>query len=179
MNLTNIAQLGISICIVFDNEAAICAYKSRYTYNYEDIKFINAKTCINSTKLDYKETKECLFTNALGVKWGAGGHRNYVAVKRAYTVLYLENLGYKYVWCLDSESLVLKKTDLRFMIDSNMQKPILLLGQNLNGVKYPDIIKQVFGMREEWSRFKNISVRMNDFWFLLLVTCTITVCSIE
>ena len=28
--------------------------------------------------------KEDLFKNVINVSWGAGGHRNYVAVKRTY-----------------------------------------------------------------------------------------------
>ena len=43
----------------------------------------------------------------LGVKWGGGGHRNYVAVKRIYSILELEKMGYDYVCCLYCESLVL------------------------------------------------------------------------
>ena len=73
-------------------------------------------------------------------------------------------MGYDYVWCLDSESLVLKNTNIQTIIDYNIKKPLLTVGINNNGVKYPQIVEKIF--KNKFSDYKDISVRMNDFWFI-------------
>ena len=73
-------------------------------------------------------------------------------------------MGYHYVWCLDSESLILKKTNIQNIIDSNIKKPLLTIGKNNNGVKYPQIVEEIF--KNNFFEYEDISIRMNDFWFI-------------
>ena len=100
----------------------------------------------------------------LGVKWGGGGHRNYVAVKRIYSILELEKMGYHYVWCLDCESLILKNLNIETIIYRNYKKPLLTIGKCAHGVKYPCIVENLYNYN--FMDYKDICVRMNDFWFI-------------
>ena len=164
LKLTNIQILKIPIYIILDDNKSIENFKNKYNYDYDLISFLNTEEIINNFHLEFKEKKNDLFKNVINVMWGSGGHRNYVAVKRTYSILELENLGYDYVWCLDCESLVLKKTNIQTIIDSNMEKPLLTIGKNNNGVKYPQIVEKIFN--NNFSDYRDISVRMNDFWFI-------------
>ena len=164
LNLTNIQILEIPIFIVFDDNKSINNFKNEYNYDYDLIYFLNTEEIINNFHLEFTEKKKDLFKNVINVRWGAGGHRNYVAVKRTYSILELEKMGYDYVWCLDCESLILKNTNIQTIIDSNMKKPLLTVGKNNNGVKYPQIVEKIFN--NNFSDYRDISVRMNDFWFI-------------
>tara|TARA_B110000285_G_scaffold173780_1_gene194781 strand:- start:244 stop:1179 length:936 start_codon:yes stop_codon:yes gene_type:complete len=164
LNLTNIKILKIPIFIVLDNNKCIDDFKKKYNYDYELIYFLNTEEIINNLHLEFREKTKELFKNVINVRWGAGGHRNYVAVKRTYSILELENMSYDYVWCLDCESLVLKNTDIQSIIKSNIKKPLLTVGKNNSGVKYPQIIEKIF--KSQFSDYRDISVRMNDFWFI-------------
>ena len=112
LELTNIITLKIPIFIIIDNNELINNFKMNYNYDYNLIYFLNIEEIINNFTLEFKEKKKDLFKKNIDIKWGAGGHRNYVAVKRTYSILELERLGYNYVWCLDSESLILKNTNI-------------------------------------------------------------------
>ena len=164
LELTNIKNLKIPIFIILDDIKSIDDFKKIYNYDYDLVYFLNTKKIINNFHLEFTEKKGDLFKNVINVNWGAGGHRNYVAVKRTYTILELEKLGYDYVWCLDCESLVLKNTDIENIINSNIEKPILTIGQNNHGVKYPQIVEKIFN--NKFNDYQDISVRMNDFWFI-------------
>lgn len=156
--------LKIPIFIIFDNDELIQIFKQNYSYEYDLIYFLNIEEVINNFHLDFKEKTADLFKNTIDITWGAGGHRNYVAVKRTYSILELERLGYNYVWCLDSESLVLKNTNIEPIIGYNIQKPLLTVGQNKDGVKYKEIVERLFNY--DYTNYQDISVRMNDFWFI-------------
>lgn len=164
LKLSNIVELKIPIFIILDDANSIDEFKNKYKYDYDLIHFLNIEEIINNFHLEFRETKKELFKNIINVKWGAGGHRNYVAVKRTYSILELEKMSYDYVWCLDCESLILKNTDIQNIVHSNIEKPLLTLGKNDNGVKYPQIIKTIF--QYNFEDYRNISVRMNDFWFI-------------
>ena len=41
---------------------------------------------------------------------------------------------------------------------------MLTIGKNNNGVKYPQIVEKIFN--NNFSDYRDISVRMNDFWFI-------------
>lgn len=162
---TNIQDLKIPIYIIFDDNKSIEIFKNKYNYDYDLISFLNTEEIINNFHLEFTEKKEDLFKNVINFSWGAGGRRNYVAVKRTYTILELEKIGYDYVWCLDSESLILKNTDIQTIIDSNIKKPLLTVGKNdSGGVKYPQIVEKI--LNNNFSDCRDISVRMNDFWFI-------------
>jgi hypothetical protein len=161
---TNIQILKIPIFIILDDNKSINAFKNEYNYDYDLIFFLNTEEIINNFQLEFRETRATLFKNVINAKWGAGGHRNYVAVKRTYSILELGKIGYDYVWCLDCESLILKNTNIQIIIDSNIKKPLLTVGKNDRGVKYPQIVEKIFNNR--FSDYKDISVRMNDFWFI-------------
>lgn len=165
---TNIKELNIPIYIVCDDEESINIYKDIYNYDYENINFLNLTDIINlSLYTDIiKETFDTLYEEVININWGAGGHRNYVAIKRTYSILELYNIGYQYIWCLDSESLILKNIDLTEIINKNISKPKLVVGINNNGVKYPQIINNLFQFEDYDKKYKHISVRMNDFWFI-------------
>jgi hypothetical protein len=162
--LTNIKILKIPIFIVLDDNKSIDDFKNKYTYDYDLIYFLNMEEIINNFHLEFTEKRKDLFRNVINVIWGAGGHRNYVAVKRTYSILELEKIGYHYVWCLDCESLILKDTNIQTIIDSNIKKPLLTLGKNNSGVKYPQVVEKIFN--NKFSDYKDISIRMNDFWFI-------------
>lgn len=164
LELTNINILKIPIFIILDDKVSIEKFKNNYNYDYDLIYFLNTEEIINNFHLEFTEKKNDLFKNVINVTWGAGGHRNYVAVKRTYSILELENKGYDYVWCLDCESLVLKNTNIQHIIDANIKKPLLTIGKNSNGIKYPQIVKNIFN--NNFNDYKDISVRMNDFWFI-------------
>lgn len=164
LKMTNIKSLKIPIFIILDDIKSINLFKTKYNYDYDLVYFLNFEEIVNNLNLDFTEKKHELFKNVLNVRWGAGGHRNYVAIKRSYSILELERQGYDYVWCLDCESLILKNTNIQPIIDSNIEKPLLTIGKNNNGVKYPQIIESIF--KKKFSDYKDISVRMNDFWFI-------------
>ena len=164
LELTNIITLKIPIFIIIDNNELINNFKMNYNYDYNLIYFLNIEEIINNFTLEFKEKKKDLFKKNIDIKWGAGGHRNYVAVKRTYSILELERLGYNYVWCLDSESLILKNTNIETIINFNIEKPLLTVGKNKNGIKYKQIIEKLFNYK--YNNYDEISVRMNDFWFI-------------
>lgn len=164
LELTNIKILKIPIFIVLDDDKSIDDFKIKNNYDYDLIYFLNTDKIIDNFNLEFTEKKKDLFKKTINVHWGAGGHRNYVAVKRTYSILELEKIGYNYVWCLDCESFVLKYTNIQTIIDSNIEKPLLTVGKNENGVKYPEIVEKIFN--NQYNNYKDISVRMNDFWFI-------------
>ena len=45
-----------------------------------------------------------------------------------------------------------------------MKKPLLTVGKSNSGVKYPQIVEKIFN--NNFSDYRDISVRMNDFWFI-------------
>jgi len=162
LKLTNIKTLKIPIYIIFDNDNLINNFKKNYHYDYDLIHFLNIEKIINNFHLEFKENRRNLFKKSIPIRWGSGGNRNYVAVKRTYSILELERLGYSYVWCLDSESLVLKNTDIESIINNNREKPLLTVGKN--GIQYKQIIEILF--KYKYDCYKDISIRMNDFWFI-------------
>ena len=166
LTLTNILYLKIPIFIIVDNRSMIDNFKNRFKYEYEKIYFLCIDEIINNIKLEITEKYNELFKNVIDIQWGAGEHRNYVAVKRIYSILELEQKGYSFIWCLDSESLVLKNVDIENIIVHNIQKPLLTISKNHSncGIQYPQIIEQLFTFK--YGDYKDISVRMNDFWFI-------------
>ena len=164
LTMTNIKDLRIPIFIVLDDDKCINNFQREYRYDYDLIYYLNTEKIINNFQFKYSEKKTDLFKNIINVTWGAGGHRNYVAVKRTYSVLELEKKEYDFVWCLDCESLILKYTDIQKIIEFNTNKPLLTIGKNDHGIKYPQIIEKVF--KNKFSHYSNISIRMNDFWFV-------------
>jgi len=164
LEFTNISELEIPIFIIFDNDHEIEKYKKTYKYDYKEVNYIDVSNTINNVELKFTEKSNELFKHKINIQWGSGGHRNYVAVKRIYSILELEKRGYSHVWCMDSESLVLKELDIQKIIEHNLNKPLLTIGKYQYGIKYPQIINDIFKLNYE--DFKNISVRMNDFWFI-------------
>jgi hypothetical protein len=159
---TNIKTLSLPIYIVLDDIDSISTYKKKYSYEYNLVFFLNTKEIISNSNLEYKEVK--LFSSKIDAEWGAGGNRNYIAVKRTYSLLHLKSIGFDFVWCLDCESLILKPTNIEPILKANVKKPLLTIGKNSNGIKYPQIIEKVFKLT--FNDYKDISVRMNDFWFV-------------
>ena len=90
LELTNIKILKIPIFIILDDNKSIDDFKIKYNYDYDLIHFLNTEEIINNFHLEFTETKKDLFKNVINVRWGKGGHRNYVAVKRTYSILELE-----------------------------------------------------------------------------------------
>ena len=162
LDKTNLKQLNIPVFITFDNEVELNAYIIQFKHQYSNIHFLNLETIVNTLQLNITEKYNDLYKNNIGFTWGAGGHRNHVAVKRAYSVLDLHKKGFDHVWCLDSESLILKNIDLMSIISNNTEKPLLTIGNR--GVQYPQIITNLF--LDDYNNYKKISVRQNDFWFI-------------
>jgi hypothetical protein len=162
---TDIIEKRIPIYIIFDNERSIQLFEQKYRYKYNLINYLNTEDIINSFKGKYTERFDELFTNVIHTQWGSGGHRDYVALKRTYSLLELNNLGYDFVWCLDSESKILNHVKIEDIMKHNKTKPLLLVGPaNEGSIKYPNVIEEVF--KKDFTDFNNISIRMNDFWFI-------------
>ena len=159
---TNLKQLNIPIYITFDNELELNTYTSQFQFQYANIHVLNLETIVNNLQLNITEKHNDLYKDNIGFTWGAGGHRNHVAVKRTYSILELYKKGFDNVWCFDCESLIVKNVDLMSIISNNMEKPLLAVGNH--GVKYPKIITNLFF--DDYNKYKQISVRQNDFWFI-------------
>lgn len=139
--------------------------------NVLDIELISMETILSNSRLFIGETIENVLNpkNVLGVSWGAGGHRDYVALKRTYSLLEIRNRGFSFAWCLDSESLFLKEFDVKKFILENQKKQSLLIGSGSNGVRYPFLFKQLFNWEiNKLDPINYINIRMNDFWFINL-----------
>ena len=174
-SFTNIKELNIPIFIVFDTQKEQEEFNKKY--KYDNCKYINIKNIVDTNKINIEkyEKYEDLCNNTINIKeWGSGYgslsnnhafHRIYTNVKRVYSILELQRLSYKYIWCIDSESIILKNIDLKNVFD---QKINLVIGNNLkSGFKCPQIINDVFKFDyEEESEIFNIDVRINDFWII-------------
>lgn len=139
--------------------------------NVLDIEFISMETILSNSTLLIGETIENVLNpkNVLGVSWGAGGHRDYVALKRTYSLLEIRNRGFSFAWCLDSESLFLKEFDIKKFILDNQKKQSLLIGSGSNGVRYTFLFKKLFNWEiNKMDPINYINIRMNDFWFINL-----------
>lgn len=159
---TNLKQLNIPIYITFDDKSELNTYTRQFKYQYTNIHVLNLETIVNNTSLNITENYNDLYKDNIGFTWGAGGHRNHVAVKRTYSILELYNKGFDNVWCFDSESFILNNVDLMSIISNNIEKPLLTVGNH--GVKYPKLITNLFF--DDYNKYKHISVRQNDFWFI-------------
>ena len=94
LELSNVYILKVPIYIVFDNQQMSDDYQNNYKYEYEQIYHLKLDEIMNTIQLNIRETFSELFINTINVLWGAGEHRNYVAVKRTYSLLELEKRGY-------------------------------------------------------------------------------------
>jgi len=83
LEFTNIKVLKIPIFIILDNDIDIDNFKISYSYDYDLIYFLNIENIINNFNLQFTEKSEELFKKTINITWGAGGHRNYVAVKKS------------------------------------------------------------------------------------------------
>ena len=165
-NIRNIEN--VPIYIIFDKSEEAEEFNKNLSSNLS-IRALLMEEIVDSANLLIKESYEnCLNPkDNLPIKWGAGGHRDYVAVKRSYSILALGNLGFKHVWCLDSESYILKSFDINEFIDKNLQKPSLLIGSGISGVRYPFLFDNLFGWNiGKTHPLRNINIRMNDFWII-------------
>jgi hypothetical protein len=159
---------NVPIFIIFDtvNES------SQFVKSYDkklDIRFLCMEDIVPHSNLLYSESYEnCISpSQSLPVKWGAGGHRDYVAVKRSYSILALEELGFDYVWCLDSESKILKEFEINDFMEKNTEQTTLLIGSGIEGVRYPYLFLDLFGWKtNKLNSLYKINVRMNDFWMI-------------
>lgn len=162
---TNIVELGIKIYCFFDNEDSISTFNKNFPIQCQKINCINILEILHS-KLDDKIISEVEPFNLktcekLNFQWQHKGDAPYAGIKRSYGLLHLNNLGYEFVWCLDSESLVLDKVDLVEIFDAN-SKPILCVGPNCKPAYFKNS-KILFGWDENYD---NISPRQNDFWII-------------
>jgi hypothetical protein len=160
--------LHIPIYIVLDSRKEEEEFLKGVRSNL-NLNTLSMENIVPNANLEYIEDLDNVLKpkNRLSVFWGAGEHRDYVALKRTYSLLRLQNEGFKNVWCMDSESLVLKSFDILEFLNENSLKPTLLIGTGIKGVRYHHLFKNLFG----WSLKKhdpiyNINIRMNDFWFI-------------
>lgn len=160
--------LHIPIYIVLDSRKEEEEFLKGVRSNL-NLNTLSMENIVPNANLEYIEDLDNVLKpkNQLPVFWGAGEHRDYVALKRTYSLLRLQNDGFKNVWCMDSESLVLKSFDILEFLNENSLKPTLLIGTGIKGVRYHYLFKNLFG----WSLKKhdpiyNINIRMNDFWFI-------------
>tara|TARA_Y100000741_G_scaffold78564_1_gene57334 strand:+ start:3464 stop:4438 length:975 start_codon:yes stop_codon:yes gene_type:complete len=162
---TNIRESNVPIFVILDDKESVTLFEKTYKYTYDSIQYLNVKHIINTFNGDISEKFTDLFKNVIDVSWGGGEHRNYVAVKRTYSILELRNRGYSHVWCLDSESQVLKDFKIEDIVKHNISKPLLVVGKSgSNCVKYPQVLEKV--LKQDFNDFNDISIRMNDFWFI-------------
>lgn len=167
---SNIQQAQIPIFLVFDTLEDQLDFSHKYEQSYEYVSYINIQQIVNSKQVPYVQFEQYddLCTNSIPhVQWGSGGHRNYVAVKRVYSILAIEQMGYEYIWCFDSESLVVKPFDMYDIIHNTTEKPLLLICKNNDprAIRYPKVIQQLFRWNyTDQHEIFTIGVRMNDFF---------------
>jgi hypothetical protein len=168
---------NINIFLIFDNKNIKQNFKKNFNITIFDnlkINYLNLEKILQNNKFDFiiYETYQNMVINSLNkgndIRWGGLKiHRKYVALKRTYSILELNRLGFEYIWCLDTESLVLYEFDINHIIEHNTVKPLLLINNINKGTQYPQIINKVF----KWSvkskhPINTICVRMNDFWVI-------------
>lgn len=162
---TDIIELQIPIYIVFDNKLCMNTFLEIYPQYRTKCRFIHLESFIQNFDTIICEDIVKVCKDTIHMNWGAGAHRNYVAVKRSYSILELQRLGFDYVWCMDCESLFLDYVELKPILTKHIEKPHLLVGcKNTTGWKAPQIMNHLFHW--DYSRFDTISIRMNDFWVI-------------
>ena len=97
-------------------------------------------------------------------RWGSGRARStWVAQKRSYNIIELEQRGFGTVWCLDAESMPLRSFRLS-EIARNTQN-MLLVGQGGVKWRYPAIVHGLLQLNGTIAKeMDRISVRQHDFW---------------
>ena len=173
--LTNCKELNIPIFIIFDTPEIQEQYKKKYPES--DCNYINLKTIVNLNNFDYlifEKYKDLCNQNIHIKEWGSGDgflstkeafHRTYVCVKRLYSILELERLGYKNVWCIDGESHIFNKVNLNTIFEKN--NILTVGGKNHQGFRPHQIIKDVFKLDyNSTDKIFDISIRVNDFWIV-------------
>jgi len=103
------------IFVFFDNPKCLEDFNNKYPelIKLHNISYYQMAEVITKCKCKVEESVEEISARlSKGVRpipcWGAGGHRWWVSIKRSYSILFLKQFGYDYVWCLDAESMPLK-----------------------------------------------------------------------
>lgn len=162
---------SIEIFIVFDTVKELVSFKAGLNLKDKmiNLSLITLEEILEKLNLNYTESyQEIINSNKkLDIFWGAGGHRDFVAIKRTYSILYIKSLGYDFCWCLDSESFFLDEFNIKDFFRSNSANNTLLIGTGVNGVRYPELLNYFFNFdKKTINRLSKINVRMNDFWFI-------------
>ncbi len=166
LNLTDVRDLGIPIYVVVCNQKMVDDFNSNHTFDYDKIHVIHHEKIIVEIPLRIRENSQLASKTRLTNPWGAGGHRDYVAVKRSCSILFLKHIGFSHVWCLDSESKVLTQVSLQSIVPTHLEKPLLVVGNGKSklAVRQLQIVSDIF--KFDKNLFQDITVRMNDFWFI-------------
>ena len=115
---------------------------------------------------DYRDKKSIIDS------WGAGGHRDWVARKRALALLHLRTLGYSSSWALDSESLVLDAVSFEDLQLHNLRPAKILVSLSSTHEKVaplPSFLAKTFETSLQQSdlvTLKTAGLRQNDFWLI-------------
>lgn len=162
---------SIEIFIVLDTMKELASFKAglKLPDKMINLSLVTLEEIVEKLNLNYKESYTEIINSdkKLEIFWGAGGHRDFVAIKRTYSILYIKSLGYDYCWCLDSESFILDRFDINDFFKTNSTNNILLIGTGVSGVRYPELLNSLFNFdKKTLNRLRKINIRMNDFWFI-------------
>ena len=162
---------SIEIFIVFDTIKELVSFKEGLDLSDKtlNLSLVTLEEIVEKLNLDFKESYLQIINSnkKLDIFWGAGGHRDFVAIKRTYSILYIKSLGYDFCWCLDSESLIIDEFNITDFFNTNSENNTLLIGTGMLGVRYPELINNFFNFdKKTINRLRKINIRMNDFWFI-------------
>lgn len=91
-------------------------------------------------------------------------YRQYVVLKRVYSLLYLYTLGYNYIWALDCESYQIKKIDTSEILERYFEDPFIVVASD--GTEYDRNLTQKVNniFKYDQNISCNYFYRQNDFF---------------
>ena len=163
------------IYLSFDSKKDISCFQKLYPkYNLSNIvKYIYLGYILDKIDITYYESVKQIKKKKVINK----NERNkWVAIKRSYSILYLDKLGYSYVMCLDSEGWCFKNFSLLSIFKKYVENNFLLVSDTQRVLKNNkikkiniSILKTFLNYNPKHKLHKKIakcSVRQNDFWII-------------
>ena len=85
---------SIEIFIVFDTIKELVSFKEGLDLSDKtlNLSLVTLEEIVEKLNLDFKESYLQIINSnkKLDIFWGAGGHRDFVAIKRTYSILYIK-----------------------------------------------------------------------------------------
>lgn len=173
----NMDEKKVDVFIIFDNKKVFESF-DKNIINKSFVKYLIMSEEIDNIKVKITETYQQVLNQLKKPrairKWGAGGYRNWVAVKRSYSILRLGELGYNYVWCMDTEALPLKKFSFHQIFENYIKNPYLLIAKSgyshkgrcdKNVILARDLFK--LDLKKDFTKkIIKCAYRQNAFWIM-------------